>query len=571
MKNFGRIVTACLALLSLSLFLGGCGGSSGTTSSAPAGVAKLDVTDAPASDYTHAYVTVTSVAFHLDPNAGFTGYSSAKAAGWQVVTLAQPKTVDLAQLSSGTMFADLNGNNSLFSGMTLPVGRYYQLRIFLASTEDAYEGSVPGLVYNNEVQLTGDATHYALRVPTPDEGIRVLPESPVVVTSGGSVSLALDFNLNDDILKLGPAESSTGTTEFLLKPRLGYFDMGNVGAVTGTVSFGNLSTSRIVVKAEQVQSGTNYRVVRRMTGVDQTTGAFKLYPLPVFGNATTAIYDILIRGRNVQTAIVKGVTVHKGATPADGTNLGTVTLQPGTEFTAQLGSGMHPSGAWLNFYQTIAGDPAGYEVRYRHLDPYTGKFGIPMELSTGPILVASFTPGQPLQFTADTTSQGSFSVVADAAGLYGRGSNHAGVSGLAGHQVPMAMLPGEYPQVTAPAVAGQISGVFDLSLMGTGMGHGMGGGNRSLADPNQGQVYVTHGGMIIDSLGALSGDPAVGNALRAGGGAGNAVAMTNLPSGVAGAVYGMYALGWGNGKLEAGSTHGIDLRSGSATAVVKMK
>ena len=575
MKNLGRLVTASF-LLSLFLFLAGCGGSSGTnsdtTSGAPSGVVKLDLTDAPASDYSHAYVTVTGVAFHVDANAGFTGYSSAKAVGWQVVNLPQPKTVDLAQLANGTMFADLNGNSSLFSGMTLPVGKYYQLRIFLASTEDAYLGTVPGLVYNNEVQLNGDATHYPLRVPTADEGIRVVPESPVVVTSGASTSLALDFNLNNDILELPGNETASGTPEFLLKPRLGYFDMGNVGAVTGKVSFGNLSTSRIVVKAEQVKSGTNYRVVRRMTGVDKSSGVFNLYPLPVFGNATTAVYDILVRGRNVQTAIVKGVTVHKATTPANGVNLGSIALQPGTEFTAQLGSGMHPSGAWLNFYQTIAGDPAGFEVRYRHLDPYTGLFVNSMELSTGSIQVATFTPGQPLVFTADTTSQNSFSVVADAAGLYGRGGSHAGVHGAAGQLTRMSMAQSDYPQVNLPAQSGQISGTFDMTLLGTGMGHGMGGGMRNLANPSHGQLYVTHGGMIIDSMGDLGGDTTVAAAMHAGGGSNHAVSMTNLPSGVAGAVYGMYALGWGNGKLEAGSTHGIDLRNGSAaTAVVKMK
>ena len=576
MKNFGRLATASF-LFSLFLFLAGCGGSSGTdsgsTTGAASGVVKLDLTDAPASDYSHAYVTVTGVAFHVDANAGFTGYSSAKAVGWQVVNLPQPKTVDLAQLSNGTMFADLNGNSSLFSGMTLPVGKYYQLRIFLASTEDAYVGTVPGLVYNNEVQLNGDATHYPLRVPTADEGIRVVPESPVVVTSGASTSLALDFNLNNDVLELPGNETASGTTEFLLKPRLGYFDMGSVGAVTGKVSFGNLSTSRIVVKAEQVKAGTNYRVVRRMTGVDKTSGAFNLYPLPVFGNATTAVYDILVRGRNVQTAIVKGVTVHKATTPASGVNLGSIALQPGTEFTAQLGSGMHPSGAWLNFYQTIAGDPAGFEVRYRHLDPYTGLFVNSLELSTGPIQVATFTPGQPLVFTADTTSQNSFSVVADAAGLYGRGDMYQGVHGATGQLLHMPQV--DAPQVIPPAQAGQISGSFDMTLLGTGMGHGMGGGVRNLANPTHGQLYVTHGGMIIDSLGDLGGETTVGSAMHAGGGLGHAVSMTNLPSGVPGAVYGMYALGWGNGMLEAGSTHGIDLRTvkpGNVyTATVKMK
>ncbi|GFO70823.1 hypothetical protein GMLC_44020 [Geomonas limicola] len=571
MKNVGKLAWLCLALLSLTLYLGGCSGGGSTASSSATGVVKLDVTDAPASDYAHVYVTVTALGFHTSSSAGFTGYSSARMAGWQVVRLAQPQTVDLAQLANGTMYADTNGNSSLFNNITLPVGRYQQLRIFLASTEDAYVGSIPGLTYNNEVVLANDSTEYALRVPTADEGIRVIPEAPVEVTAGGNTALALDFNLNNDVLKLPASQSSTGSTEFLLKPRLGYFDMATVGAITGTVSFGNLSTSRIVVKAEQVKPNGSYRVVRRLTGVDKTTGAFTLYPLPIFGSATTAVYDVLIRGRYAETSIVKGITVHKGSTPATGVNLGTITLTPGTEFTAQLSSAMHPSGAWINFYQTIAGDSVPFEVRYRHLNPYTGKFSTSVELSTGPLHVASYSAGQPLVFTDDNTSQGSFSVVADAGGLYGRGRMHNGVSGSSGQAVSVTMVSAESPQVTLPAQSGQITGIFDMTLMGTGTGHGMGGGMRNLGAPTQGQLFVTHGGMVIDSLGVLTGDTTVSSAMQAGGGAGHAVALANLPSGVSGAVYGMYALGWGSGKLVAGSARGIDLSGGNATATLTMK
>ena len=568
MKVHWKIATMSLTLFIPMMLFSGCSGSSGPATPVAAGKVSVDLTDAPAIDFAHVYVTVTGVAFHTDATASFSNFSSGRTAGWQSVTLSAPRTVDLARLTDGTMFADDNGGASLFSDVTLPVGRYQQIRIFLASSEDAYVGSESGLTFNNEVVLNGDATHYPLRIPTADEGIRLVPEAPVVVTDGGSLKLALDFNLNNDIVEISP----NGTREFILKPRLGFFDMGSVGAVTGTIGFPNLSTSRFAIKAQQVKSGAGSRVVRRITAVDKTTGEFTLYPLPVFGNATTAVYDILIRGRNVQTAIVKGVTVHRGTTPTAGAiDLGTITMQPGTEFTAQLGTGMHPSGAWLNFCQTIAGDPVPYEVRYRHLDPFTGKMGRPIELPTGPVQVASFTPGQPLSFAADTTSQGVFSVVADAQGLYGKGAALNGVTGASGQPVVMTMSAANNPQVGSPATAATISGVFDMTLMGTGRGNGMGMGNRPPANPTKGEVLVTHGGMIVDSLGVLTGDTTVSAAMHAGGGEANPVAMGNLPGGVPGAVYGMYALGWGNGTLEAGSAHGIDLRKGNATATIRMK
>jgi hypothetical protein len=394
----------------------------------------------------------------------------------------------------------------------------------------------------------------------------VLPESPVVVTGGGSVKLALDFNLNDDVVKVSPG----GVTEFILKPRLGYFDMGGVGSVQGTVSSPNLPASLIEVKAEQVKSGTNYRIVRRTTSVDSSTGQFTLYPLPVFGNATTATYDIVLRGRNVQTSIITGVKVHKGTTPASGaTDLETIAMQTGAEFTAQLGSAMHPTGAWLTFYQTIAGDPALYEVRYRHLDPYTGIFGLPIELSTGPIRVAHYSPGSSPVFTPDNTSAGTYSAIADVSELYARGAVLNGISGSAGTTVQISAA--NAPQIESSASSGQIRCVFDMSLLGTGTGPGMGMGNK-IANPTKGQVFVTLGGMIIDSLGDLTGDTTVNAAMQAGGGANNSIVVTNIPSNVTEAVYGIYVYGWGKGYTVAGKVLGVDLKKGvSSSATINLK
>jgi hypothetical protein len=564
-------------LLAITMILSGCSGGDtvagvGTGGTGTIALAKLDVTDAPASDYVHVYVTVVSVAFHTNANASFSDYSSATVNGWQITQLDKPRTIDLAQLTNGTMYADTpdSGGSALFSGITLPNGSYGQIRIFLASTEDSLTKSASslGLTYNNEVQQNGDATHYPLRVPAASEGIKITPESPISMSAGSNVSLALDFNLTDDVVEV---TTPAGATEFIFKPRLGYFDMGSVGAVKGTItssSFANLSTSKIEVKAEHVKTALGYRVVRRQTAVDKATGKFILYPLPVFNNNSTATYDILIRGRNVQTAIVKKVKVHKGTTAANGVDLGTITMQPGTEFTAQLptGSHMHPSGAWLSFYQTIANDSVPYEVRYRHLNPYTGILGDPIELSTESIQVATFNPGGTLTFTVDNTSKGTFSMVADAsADLYDPGTAITGITGSAGSMVPIAAASNS-PPVDSSATAGTISCTFDMALLGSGTGAGMGKG-RSISLPTKGQMLVTHGGMIIDSLGTLSGDSSVATAMQAG----SAVTISNIPSHIPQAVYGVYVLGWSNSVLVAGDVLGVDLSSGNATAIVKLK
>lgn len=552
------------AALMLFVF-SGCSGSSSSTS--PSGVVSMNVTDAATTDYSHVYVTVTGAAFHTTATAGFSDYSSATTSGWQVTRLPVPVTVDLATLTNGAVYAGTDGN-PLFSGMMLPNGLYKQIRIFLASTEDQLTPSAAalGLTYNNEVLLNGDTTPYPLRIADPDEGIRLIPETPVTVSAGSSTTIVLDFNLNNDVVEVQP----NGAKEFILKARLGFFDMSKVGAVIGTISFNNLSSSRFVIKAEQVKAGVAHRVVRRQTTI-KPDGSFTLYPLPVFGSATTATYDILLRGRNAQTAIVTGVKVHKGTAPGTGANLGVIPMQAGGEFTAQFSSSVHPTGAWASFYQTISGDSIPFEVRYRHLDPYTGKFYTPIELSSGPIRVASYTPGQTLAFATDTNSQGTFSMILDAAGLYGEGAPLAGITGTSG-QVNVALTPqvANLPQVQSPASADAITTYLNMSFFGIGKGHGMGGHSAPLSIyPNKGQIFVTHGGMIIDGLGTLGNDPVVGNAMSNGGGMGHPVSLENIPGNVQGAHYGLYVLGWGNGILAAGKGN-IDLTNGSNSKMIKV-
>lgn len=536
---FWKTLCLIIAAMCASLLLSACGGgSSGATTAAPAGAVSLDVTDAPSMDFAHVYVTVKGIAFHTLDTAG------SNTAGWQTVSLPAPVTVDLAQLANGRMYNDIAGT-PLFHGISLPAGSYRQIRIFLAASEDPYVGSIAGLTYNNEVQLPNDATHYVLRIPTADEGIKLVPDSPVVVTAGGNVKLALDFNLNNDVVEVAP----NSVKEFILKPRLGYFDMNSVGAVTGTVAFGNLSTSRFVIKAEQIKNGANYRVVRRWTTVDRTTGAFNLYPLPVFGNATTATYDILLRGRKAQTAIITGVKIHKGTTLATGAvNLGTITVQTGTDFTAQMSAALHPSGAWVNFYQTISGDPAPYEVRFRHLNPYTGTLWKPIELSNSPIQVATFDNANDVvgAFSADSSSQGSFSTVADAM-LYARGSATTVAAGIS----PVMFAPvAPTPQPNANSISTTVT--VPSMLMGMTSSH----------------LFITLGGLIIDSYD-------VSGLLPAGSGQFSHT-IDNLPGGtpaapLAGAYYGVTVIGWGTGKVGVGTQRHLDLTTGNATASIMMK
>ncbi|MGE5172623.1 MAG: hypothetical protein ACM3MD_02220 [Betaproteobacteria bacterium] len=80
-----------------------------------------------------------------------------------------------------------------------------------------------------------------------------------------------------------------------------------------------------MIKAERLASdGTNtYHVVRRWTA-PRPDGSFILYPVSTL---VTSTWDVVIRGLNYQTVIIKGLPITKGATPTSGaTDLGTITM-----------------------------------------------------------------------------------------------------------------------------------------------------------------------------------------------------------------------------------------------------
>ncbi len=537
MKAMRRFLCCATALFSLAFALAGCTG----TKVEPYGTVDVDLMDAPAIEYLHVYITVNKIAFHASPDAGN------NSVGWREFDMsANPVTIDLAQLTNGSLYADTTADKlPLFSGVALPVGTYRQIRLYLVATEEktlARSAIALGLLYNNQATFE-DGSNAPIRLPNIGEGVKLIPETPLEVVAGKNIRLALDFNLMDDMFDVYPE----GQIECILKPRLGFFDMGAAGAVKGRVVFSNHSTPYLSIKAEQVVAGRECRVVRRTTTQDEDDGSFNLYPLPVFGSNSTAVYDILLRGRNMQTVIVKNVKVHKGSSLADGAvNLGTITMNPGSEFRAQLAAAMHPSGAWLNFYQTLATDPVPFVVDTRHLNPYTGKFATPIELPSTAIEVYDFSTGSMVGPIIDaTTNPGSYFAVTEAV-LYGLSSG-VNVSGEAGTTV--TFTPGT---LTAAPGANSIDAAISIPASTTG----------SL---NKGYLFITSGGLIIDCY-------PVDALVAAGGGT---YTIPNLPGGTVatsnpGAYYDIIVLGWDGGKLVSGSQFNIDLSSGNGTASITM-
>ena len=506
----------------LATTLQACGNGGGGGNSAATGLATVSLTDAP-GDFDHVWITVKDIWFHTNDAAG------PGDGGWLKYPLDAPKTVDLLTLSKGAVGAPVWGN------INLPVGTYQQIRILLAPT---FEANPPdGHSYYNEVVIGANA--YPLRVPDAEHGIRL--NGTFQITENGTLRLAVDFDANHDVVDI----QRNGVTEYLLKPRLAYFDLDHAGAIVGHIdlsSAGTNSTSHFVVKAEQVNDPQNpqYHVVRRTTVVDPVTGKYIFYPLK------PGAYDIVIRGIGYQTVIVKGVPVASGTTPAaEATVVPEITMTASSGDYAVDGAIPSPFGAWVNFYQTLQGPgEVPYEIRFRHFNPLTGKF-IGFKLSSDQVQLASYVSGTLISGPTGTDpveGAGKFSAVADAV-LYDRSASQivssATVTVSFGDLTP-----------TAPAVSRSVSGLITVPSGSMGM--------------NRGILFAVHDGMIVNAI-PIDGQMSSGGAYT----------MNNLPGGspatpLRGAFYGIEAMGWSSVSpaVKALSLPGIaDLRTGNDAGI----
>jgi hypothetical protein len=489
--------------------------SKSSSSDSGTGTMAVSITDAP-GDFDHVWITVNDIWFHTGDASG------PNEAGWLKFPLASPITVDLMTLANGNM-------KSIWDNITLPVGDYQQIRLVLADTDDTLTASAAaaGLTYNNEVDVNTNA--YPLHIPDWRHGIRLVGHFNV--TSSTTLRLAIDFDAGDDIVEFRQG------AEYILKPRLAYFDLDNAGAIIGKLDAGGTftTTPRFVIKAENLSDDGTYHVVRRWT-VPESDGSFVLYPVSA---ATTTTYDVLVRGLNYQTMIIKGVPVSRGTTPLSGaTNLGTLLVSAATtsDFLSS-GSITSPTGAWMSYYQTLPGivAEAPYEIRFRHFNPITGDFKT-YPLSSMPILLGTYGTTT-ISFSSITPQEGigGFKAAADAI-LFDR-SGYSSIITAVSPTVTFGPL-----SVQSPWQGNTISGSIVMS--------------NSLKMNNtmdNGVLFIVHGGMIVN---AMSVGQSAGNQMATGG----TYTMPNIPGGTPAkplpiAFYGVEAIGWSTGTMPASMRH----------------
>ncbi len=528
---FSLIGVLCLGLLT---FLSACGGSSsGGGTAAQQGAVNLSLVDAP-GDFDHVYVTVRDVWFHKSDVA------DPRASGWVKFPLTTPVTIDLLTLANGDM-------QSLWEDIKLPEGTYKQIRIFLEPTYPSLTNPLPSGHYFNEVVI--QSTAFPLYIPDADHGIKLV--GAFAVKTDATLKLAIDFDAGDDIVELHNG------TDYVLKPRLKCFDLDHAGAIIGKLATGGTFTTapHFVIKAERLDSdGTHtYHVVRRWT-VPRADGSFILYPVSTL---VTSTWDVVVRGLNYKTVIIKGVPLTNGSTPTTGaTDLGTIQVSP-VAATSQdypvAGTISAPTGAWVQFYQTLAGsNEYPYEIRFRHFNPLWGGFTQTFMLNNDQIQTGYYeTNGKisTLTLTTPVEGIGGYKAIASAI-LFDRSATVpvSSTTTTVEFNTPLT--------VSSPYLANSVTGTIVLNnpMMNNMMDRGL--------------LFAVNGGMIVNSID-------VSSSMKMGG----PYTITDLPGGTPaiplyGAFYGIDAVGWSTSNpllyKAIAIPQIVDLRTGNDTTNMTM-
>jgi Domain of unknown function (DUF4382) len=382
------------------------------------------------AQYTHVFLTISQVWFNTSATA------LAGDSGWIKFTLAAPQTIDLVSLDNGTL-------SRFASQLKLAAGTYARIMIVLSDSTDALTAAAQsaGATANDEVDYV-DANAVAhsapLAVLNAAQGIdistslTVVPESTSVFGSFGksgagaatssaattgtfsvpvvtTTSAVVDFDASRDLVPV----SLSGQPAFLLSPRPDSNDVKYSGSIQGTVSLASVAALTtaglpdVQVSAEALSSDGTRHVVIRSTRVN-AGGSFALYPLSTASGAPSA-YDVVIHGPDIQTVIVKSVTVAAGAPGAATAQLGTLTLTPATPFRVNVnpGSPAAPASSSVGFYQTL---PLPGEVPYlvesRALDPVSGLLAADQSLSGGSLQYGAYVSGGTIALTSVNPGQG---------------------------------------------------------------------------------------------------------------------------------------------------------------------
>ncbi|MFL6679458.1 MAG: DUF4382 domain-containing protein [Burkholderiaceae bacterium] len=520
-----RSLAALGALFALAACGGGGGGSTPPPPPASSSDAVLSVALAggatPGID--HLWVTVTGLAMHADA-ARVYGDGDA---GWVVQTLATPVTLDLSDASLA------NGASvSLLKGSVSTLGTYAQLRLLLAPSDPALaplaQAAAKGLQFNEQVQYTdaGGVHIVPLEVPNGQGGLRVT--TPFNLSADTTTPLSIEWSPEQTLVRR--TATGGGADRFTLRNELQLYNQtlltalsdGNLqidGSIFDSIS-GQLDTAHFCTGASR--AGCIHDVVATATSLSPdgrfhaeartvsvaADGSFELYPLP-----SQFAYDVVIRGGNMETIVVRGVVVdpigilRPAPTALSSKATPLVPVLDTGERAVTVANALAPASGKVFFGQTIAGTggtaaDVPYAIVAGLADPATGRLLQPVTLPGGPLHYATFNTstdgnGTPPTFTTVTPVEG-----AGAFSIWSQGT-------LASNTSAMSTVAAGATSVAAPqplAAAGFATGTLTVTLSGTssnGADHAElivanDGGVVSVADVSS--QIASHGGSTTISV-----------------------------------------------------------------------
>ena len=335
---------------------GGGGGDSGT--SGGTGTVNVSLTDSPALEYEHVFVTVEKVRIHRSATA------EDSSSGWTDIVLNPAKRIDLLDLQNGVL-AEL--------GQTaLPAGRYEQLRLVLSGANGA-----------NAVVLKGTTEEIPLKTPSGQQsGIKLV--HGFEVGAGQIVDLVLDFDAARSVVKAG----SSGNWN--LKPVITVIPVAVSGQVAGSIDAGAALAGATVSLQTYDATADRVTVVRSTTV--QSDGKYLLSPV-LAGN-----YSLVVVANQRASAVVTGVAVAAGTV----VQVPAITLT-GSEMATISGT-VTPvvEGSSVRALQRVVNSPAlEVEIAFANADS-TGGYALPV-----PKAAAARAPfGSSLNFvTADNAGK----------------------------------------------------------------------------------------------------------------------------------------------------------------------
>jgi hypothetical protein len=519
-------------LLLSAMLLGGC--TVKTT---------IEVTATTPANVTNMYVTIKEVWFTSSSNAT-PGNND-----WTKKVLRDPVTINLASLNDGTV--EEIGSLTLFSG------NYAQVRLVLADIDDPLTNSAEdlGLAWNNAVQYVdadGVSRLLPLEFSSPDAALLTLSSIEIDGSSalGSSDSATSTVVVDIDALRNLAIFDYGGRTAALLNPGLNAYNAADVGIVTGNFDLAAIpsavidSDQGVVVSAEILDpDGIRHSIVKS-TRLD-SSGSFKLYPLPVADGEDSGTYEVVVHGPGVATLVVAGVTVEAEKTSE--LQDSDITLPASTSFLVNSSTSTY-GGTAAGFYQTLPTSSRPYLVDFTGVSPFGGGFGADLGLATARVVYGTWNDGNIIAFATATAGEGTASYRLATNSRWRAISDFVTVAGASGGSGTPQMVTLPTPKLPGGASAGSISGSIQLSAAGQ---------YDSL------YLIVSRGGQIVDTVdltASITGSATVN------------FSVANVPAGTANSVYELSVRAWRSGNPSAtlhraAFTTRADLRLGSASGL----